>query len=410
MFSLWQQVVLTCRKRISGYLEQLNLFVALFVTVVMIYPLSVQAHLRDDSLHSLPPINSYIVKEVGSSTLLMAKDVDRPVSPASLTKILTCTIAIESGRLQQEVLITPESTMVEPSKAGFKPGEKIKLLDLVKAAMVNSSNDAAFAIAIFLSGNVDSFVVAMNSKAKMIGMKNSRFTNPAGFDKGIYAGNTSTAGDLLRLTEYAVKNPVFNEIARLDKAVFTEETTHKLYSLKTHNKLLDKYPYAVGIKTGYTTKAGACLIARAIKNNKDLLLVMLNAKTDRWNVAANMFDTAFLANKPDPAWIVQTSRDDSARAGVHVIREQSKTNTLSSVKAGKRKYRLSKVKLRSRRNVLALSKTARKSKHHALAISNSRNKVKRNAHALTTTIRKSKKHELASTKQSRKTKKKVTIS
>jgi len=276
--------------------------------------------------------------------------------------------------------------------------------------MVNSSNDAAFAIAIFLSGNVDSFVVAMNSKAKMIGMKNSRFTNPAGFDKGIYAGNTSTAGDLLRLTEYAVKNPVFNEIARLDKAVFTEETTHKLYSLKTHNKLLDKYPYAVGIKTGYTTKAGACLIARAIKNNKDLLLVMLNAKTDRWNVAANMFDTAFLANKPDPAWIVQTSRDDSARAGVHVIREQSKTNTLSSVKAGKRKYRLSKVKLRSRRNVLALSKTARKSKHHALAISNSRNKVKRNAHALTTTIRKSKKHELASTKQSRKTKKKVTIS
>jgi len=410
MFSLWQQVVLTCRKRISGYLEQLNLFVALFVTVVMIYPLSVQAHLRDDSLHSLPPINSYIVKEVGSSTLLMAKDVDRPVSPASLTKILTCTIAIESGRLQQEVLITPESTMVEPSKAGFKPGEKIKLLDLVKAAMVNSSNDAAFAIAIFLSGNVDSFVVAMNSKAKMIGMKNSRFTNPAGFDKGIYAGNTSTAGDLLRLTEYAVKNPVFNEIARLDKAVFTEETTHKLYSLKTHNKLLDKYPYAVGIKTGYTTKAGACLIARAIKNNKDLLLVMLNAKTDRWNVAANMFDTAFLANKPDPAWIVQTSRDDSARAGVHVIREQSKTNTLSSVKAGKRKYRLSKVNLRSRRNVLALSKTARKSKHHALAISNSRNKVKRNAHALTTTIRKSKKHELASTKQSRKTKKKVTIS
>jgi len=410
MFSLWQQVVLTCRKRISGYLEQLNLFVALFVTVVMIYPLSVQAHLRDDSLHSLPPINSYIVKEVGSSTLLMAKDVDRPVSPASLTKILTCTIAIESGRLQQEVLITPESTMVEPSKAGFKPGEKIKLLDLVKAAMVNSSNDAAFAIAIFLSGNVDSFVVAMNSKAKMIGMKNSRFTNPAGFDKGIYAGNTSTAGDLLRLTEYAVKNPVFNEIARLDKAVFTEETTHKLYSLKTHNKLLDKYPYAVGIKTGYTTKAGACLIARAIKNNKDLLLVMLNAKTDRWNVAANMFDTAFLANKPDPAWIVQTSRDDSARAGVHVIREQSKTNTLSSVKAGKRKYRLSKVKLRSRRNVLALSKTARKSKHHALAISNSRNKVKRNALALTTTIRKSKKHELASTKQSRKTKKKVTIS
>ncbi len=186
----------------------------------------------------------------------MAKDIDRPVSPASLTKILTCIMAIESGRLEEDVVITKESTMVEPSKAGFKPGDKIKLIDLVKAAMVNSSNDAAFAIAIYLSGTVDSFVAAMNYRAQRIGMKNSRFTNPAGFDKDIYAGNISTAGDLLRLTEYAIRNPVFNQVARLDRAVFIEQTSRKLYSLKTHNKLLDKYPYAVGIKTGYTTKAG----------------------------------------------------------------------------------------------------------------------------------------------------------
>ena len=282
-------------RKLSGLILQKSTVIAVLVVIMaIIVPLFLHAQTRDDSLQSQVQINSYIVKETGSSKVLMAKDIDRPVSPASLTKILTCIMAIESGRLDQDVLITKESTMVEPSKAGFRQGDKIKLVDLVKAAMVNSSNDAAFAIAIHLSGTLDSFVASMNYKAKMIGMKNSRFTNPAGFDKGIYAGNISTAEDLLRLTEYAVKNPVFNQVARLEKAVFMEQTTHKVYCLRTHNKLLDKYPYAVGIKTGYTTKAGGCLIARAIKDNKDILLVMLNAKTDRWNVAANLFDLSLI--------------------------------------------------------------------------------------------------------------------
>jgi len=370
-------------KIISGCLPSLKVFVAFFLFSVIMLPLSLRAQTEGDSLMFQMPISSYILKETGASTVLMSKDTDRPVSPASLTKILTCTLAIESGRLDQDVFITKESTIVEPSKAGFKPGEKIKLIDLVKAAMVNSSNDAAFAIAIYLSGNVESFVAAMNSKAKMIGMKNSRFTNPAGFDKGIYTGNTSTAGDLMRLTEYAVKNPVFNDIARLEKAVFSEETTHRIYSLKTHNKLLDKYPYAVGIKTGFTTKAGCCLIARAIKNNRDVILVMLNAKTDRWHVAANMFDMAFLGNRPDPAWIVQTSRRDSGRA-----------DTLSPVKSGRRKYRMSKASLRLKRNMASLSKSSYKSKRSPLAHSG----------------RKFKKHDLAFSKQVRKNKKKITFS
>ena len=381
----------------------------LFISAFML-PLSLHAHIKEDSLYSPAPVNSYIVKEIGSSTFLMAKDIDRPVSPASLTKILTCTMAIESGRLDRDVLITKESTMVEPSIAGFKPGEKIKLIDLVKAAMVNSSNDAAFAIAVYLSGNVDSFVAAMNSKAKMIGMKNSRFTNPAGFDKGMYSGNTSTAGDLLRLTEYAVKNPVFNEIARLDKAVFIEETTHKVYCLKTHNKLLDKYPYAVGIKTGYTTKAGGCLIARAIKNNKDLLLVMLNAKTDRWSTAANMFDTAFSASRPDPSWIVQTSRDDSDRAGATVIKQSRRAENISPVKFSNRHSRVSRLSHRPRRNVLAMSNSPRRSKRHADAEFKIAHKVTRHKLALSHSGRKSKKHELAAAKQSRRSKRRSTLS
>jgi D-alanyl-D-alanine carboxypeptidase (penicillin-binding protein 5/6) len=398
---LWKQVSTNHQKLFLRGLPPFHFFKTVVVTAVMLFPVLLSAQTREGSLQSQTPINSYIVKETGSSTILMAKDIDRPVSPASLTKILTCIMAIESGRLEEEVLITKESTMVEPSKAGFRQGDRIKLIDLVKAAMVNSSNDAAFAIAIYLSGSVDSFVAAMNYRAQRIGMKNSRFTNPAGFDKEMYAGNISTAADLLRLTEYSVRNPVFNQIARLDKAVFMEQTTRKLYCLKTHNKLLDKYPYAVGIKTGYTTKAGRCLIARAIKDNKDILLVMLNSKTDRWNVAVNMFDSAFSSNRPNPEWFAQTSRVDVSRIRMPVI--------TSSANAEKKEYRLSRSGHLSKKHVIARLKSSRKSKLHDIAGLKINRKSKHQVIAELRVIRKSK-HTIAGLKQGNKLKKRAVAS
>jgi len=261
------------------------------------------------------PVTSCILKETGSPNFLFAKDIDKPVSPASLTKIMTSFMAIESGRMNEDVVITKEATMVEPTKAGFRPGDRIKLRDLVKAAMVNSSNDAAFAIAIHLGGgSVDAFVSAMNMRARSLGMTNTRFTNPAGFDTGIFAGNSTTARDLMILTEHAIRNPEFNEIARLNKAVFTEQTTRKAFSLNTHNKLLDLYPYTVGIKTGFTNHAGTCLIARAIKDRKDLLIVMLNAHASRWNIASSMFDRAFESGDSSLIRTAGPSRQDSGLA------------------------------------------------------------------------------------------------
>ena len=381
-----QQACLQYRELLFGGRHHLKAFM---IFLIMMFPLSMYALPRDYAGERQVQIESYIVKETGSPKVLMSKDIDRAVSPASLTKILTCIMAIESGRLDQDVLITKESTMVEPSKAGFREGDKIKLLDLVKAAMVNSSNDAAFAIAIHLGGSVEAFVASMNYRAKMIGMKNSRFTNPAGFDKGIYAGNISTAGDLLSLTEYAVRNPVFNEVARLERAVFMEQTTRRLYSLRTHNKLLDKYPYAVGIKTGYTTRAGRCLIGRAIKDHRDILLVMLNAKTDRWNVAADMFDSALCVDRKEPVQIVHSSPP--------VVREHRGAG------------RMSKSALRSK-NALALSNSLKKSGKHAVALSKVSRKSGKNAVALSKSGRKLDKRMLASSKSVRGKKKKVLLS
>ncbi len=396
-----KQVLFSGRNPLS-----LSLLVAFALVAAVFSPSVLLAVPGDDTSSVRIPIESFIVKDISGSKVLMSKDIDRPVSPASLTKVLTCVMAIESGKLDQDVVITKESTEVEPSKAGLRVGDRVKLLDLVKAAMVNSSNDAAFAIAIHLGGNVNSFVASMNSRAKALGMKNSKFTNPAGFDKGIYAGNTSTAGDLLCLTEHAIRNPVFNEIARLERAVFTEQTHHKVFSLKTHNKLLDKYPYAVGIKTGYTCKAGRCLIGRAIKDNRDVLLVMLNAKTDRWGVAAEMFDSALQVNGADRSGIALAHR--GASQGLNIAAEGKSLK--QGKRAGKHALAVASLPRHGRKASIAALKHGRRAERNVATVAKSNRRLDRKSLALSKSMRKSKKRDLALSKTVRKNRRKADLS
>ena len=272
----------------------------IFSLLVLVFPVSAshsfayaETPAKSDSLNIEQEVNSYIVKDISASKVLMSKNTLKRIQPASLTKIMTAIIAIESGKLGNVVTIPEEATAVEPTKAGFDPGEKIRLVDLVKASMVRSSNDAAFAIAHYLGGSVTGFAGMMNRKARAIGMKHSHFTNPSGYDRDTYAGHYSTASDLLSLTEYAIGNEIFNRIAALDSVSFYEQKTRKKYSLKSSNKLLETYPYAVGIKTGYTLRAGRCLIARAKKADMDVVLVMLKAGRKRWKLAEKIFEKAF---------------------------------------------------------------------------------------------------------------------
>lgn len=267
-------------------------------------------------------VRAFLVKERGSSRFLRAKNIDKRIAPASLTKIMTCMIAIESGRLNEVVTIPLVATQVEPTKAGFNPGDRVRLRDLVKAAMVHSSNDAAFAIAAHLGGGSQKrFVAKMNARARALGMKRTKFTNPAGYDHGPYVGNRSTARDLVKLTERAIRYSEFNKIAKLDRVEFRELTTGKRYSLRSHNKLLDQYPYSVGIKTGYTSKAGPCLIARAVRGDKDMLVVLLHSKTDRWELASSMFDNGFnsVARAKRPVRVASVSVKSSPAADSEVV-------------------------------------------------------------------------------------------
>jgi serine-type D-Ala-D-Ala carboxypeptidase (penicillin-binding protein 5/6) len=236
-------------------------------------------------------VEALLVKDLTTREVIYSKEALKRVAPASLTKIMTAMLAIEEGRLDRPVLITSEMIRVEPTVAGYKEGELVILEDLVKAAMIKSDNDAAMAIAFAVGGNIQNFAAMMNEKAKKIGMRNTHFTNPCGYDIG---DHYTTPKDLLKLAEFAIKNPIFNDITRQNQFVYYGLNTNRKYVAKTHNRLLNRYEYAVGVKTGYTSKAGPCLIARAKKDGNDCLIVMLNSKANRWMVAQQIFEQIFV--------------------------------------------------------------------------------------------------------------------
>lgn len=250
--------------------------------------ISLMAGIDKHELDSLR-IDALIVKDLKARHVLYSKDAGKRVSPASLTKVMTALLAIQSGKMNEAVTITREMTKVEPTIAGYKRGDIVLMSDLVKAAMIKSDNDAAKAIAISVGGDEEHFIAMMNAKAKQIGMRNTHFSNPCGYDgKDHY----SSPNDLLKMTEYAIKNPTFNTISKLNSHSYyaLNKDKLKLFTAYTHNRLLNRYEYAVGVKTGFTNKAGACLIARAKKDGKDCLIVMMNAKEDRWKTAKNIFE------------------------------------------------------------------------------------------------------------------------
>ncbi|MDQ1264446.1 MAG: Peptidase [Campylobacterota bacterium] len=241
-------------------------------------------------------LDSIIVKDLSSNKTIFKKNEEKIVRPASLTKIMTSILAIESGKMNDVVTITKPMIDVEPTKLDLKVGDKVRLKDLVHAALIKSANDAAYSIAYYLGNDSkDKFVEKMNIKAKAIGMKHTNFSNPAGFDT---PNHQTTASDLMKLTEYAIKSKTFNSIVNLNSYSFSTLNTNRKFYVYTSNKLKRANKYIVGVKTGYTNKAGACLIARGKKDKKDVLLVMLNAE-NRWVNAKKALDEVVNVKKND---------------------------------------------------------------------------------------------------------------
>lgn len=231
---------------------------------------------------------SAILIDTDTNRILYSKDIHNQRSVASISKIMTAILAIESGKLDEIVQIGDEITDAYGSGIYIKQNEHMKLEDLVYGLMLRSGNDAALSIAKYVGGNVDNFVTMMNDKAKQLGMKNTIFNNPSGLDEK--KGNFSTAYDMSLLISYAIKNDNFKKIVGTKK--HTLETDMNVYSWTNKNKLLFSYKYTTGGKTGFTQIARRTLVTTASKDDLNLAVVTLNDGND-FQDHKNLFEFGF---------------------------------------------------------------------------------------------------------------------
>jgi serine-type D-Ala-D-Ala carboxypeptidase (penicillin-binding protein 5/6) len=235
------------------------------------------------------PAHSILLKELRSGRVLYQHDVEKRLSPASLTKIMSALIVLENGQLDDLVTVSKNAARAPKTHLRLKVGEVYRLKDLLKAMMMVSANDACLAAIEHVGGNEEQFVRLMNAKTTSLGLHDTHFSNGCGFDG---SDHYSTAEDLARLSEVAMRNAVFREVVKKEREIITPVTGYRTYVLHNTNRLLGRIPGVEGVKTGFTSKAGRCLIARVSQNETDLLLVILNSNR-RWTTAKSLIDYGF---------------------------------------------------------------------------------------------------------------------
>ena len=218
-----------------------------------------------------------IVMDLNSGRVLYDLNKDEPQLIASITKIMTCLIAIMYSDLNKTVVVDEDVLKSYGSSVYLEVGEEMKLLDLLYGLMLRSGNDAATQVAKAVAGTEEAFVYLMNEYASTIGMKNTHFVNPHGLDSN-GVGNTSTAYDMALLTKVAMQNETFAHI--FGTRSYTAESNLKTYNWEGKNKLFSMYEYTTGGKTGYTEAANRTLVTTASRDNKDLVVVTLNDGND----------------------------------------------------------------------------------------------------------------------------------
>lgn len=243
---------------------------------------------------------SCILIDANTGEALFEKNADRQMYPASTTKIMTLMLALENLDLDATVTI-PQSASDIPSDSSIVPltvGEKMSVRDLLYGMMIRSGNDAANAVATLVSGSTQSFADLMNAKAGQLGLAGTHYANAHGYhDPNHY----TTARDMAMLTRVALKNDQFRAIASSQR--YTMAATQKRKELvvsRSYGILTSSsqyyYPYAFGIKTGYTSKAGYCFVGAAEKDGRTLIAVVFKCgrdKNNKWTDTRRLFEYGF---------------------------------------------------------------------------------------------------------------------
>ena len=253
-------------------------------------------------------------------------NVDNQRLIASISKIMTCIVAIEYGDIETKVKIGDEVLKSYGSGIYVSIGEELTLDDLLYGLMLRSGNDAALAIAHNVSGSLENFVFLMNEMATKIGMKNTTFVNPSGLEENDGTGNMSTVYDMALLTQYAMKNEHYRRIVGTESIIV--KSSMKTYKWINKNKLLGSYEYCTGGKTGYTKKAKRTLVTTASKNGMDLIVVTFNDGDD-FNDHKKLYEKYFNNYKVDKILSKGDKYDDTyvGKDFKLIVNDKDKVNT-----------------------------------------------------------------------------------
>jgi D-alanyl-D-alanine carboxypeptidase (penicillin-binding protein 5/6) len=204
--------------------------------------------------------------------VLFAKHADRRRPIASLTKVMTALVVLEDASPDETVVVSARAAGTRGSQLGLVVGERISVQQLLYALLMQSSNDAAIALAEHVGGSVEAFVGLMNHMAEQMGLRRTRFRDPAGLDDRGY----STAHDLAVIVRAAYAEPLFARITRT-KFHRIRAPSGPVRRIQNRNVLLWLYPGAIGVKTGFTSPARHCLVAAAERDGARLLAVALGS-------------------------------------------------------------------------------------------------------------------------------------
>lgn len=229
---------------------------------------------------------SVLLINARTGDVLYEKDADAPRQIASTTKLMTALLIAEAGNLNAEVEVQPIDTICEPTKLYFKPGERYSRGNLLYALLVHSCNDVARALARDNAGSIDAFANRMNARAAQLGARDTHFVNPNGLPSP-GEDQHSTARDLARIARAVYFNQTLRPIMATQHLDFPM-ANGQIHTYSNTNKVLGRFPYCNGMKTGYTDAAGHCLVSSADDSSNAVISVCLGDTKAIWNDSQKM--------------------------------------------------------------------------------------------------------------------------
>lgn len=263
-----------------------SFLISLVILIFSHFPVLAEVENRKVSVSA----EAYVLYCPDNKQVILSKNSDSPMGMASTTKIMTSLLALEYAQKNNKTVEFTSAMQAEGSSMYLKVSDKVRLSDLAAGMMTVSGNDAANATAFAMAGDKEKFAALMNARAKEIGMKNTCFKNPSGLTE---EGHYSTVYDMALLMAEAMENKDFRKLAG-KKSVTIEfiEPQHQIVTYNNHNRLLQRYEYCIGGKTGFTKASGRCLVTCSEKDNLRLIAVTFNAPSD-WQDHINLYDYGF---------------------------------------------------------------------------------------------------------------------